>query len=339
MCDSMISKEIRDILSITLSYTKGYNKKGALIDFPILTQEQYQKKWENLAHFFIIDRPKNLENRKNEHLLHIYTSRFNEKIYILYPGKESTEEWVKQKAREGIKVRKNPYDFRPELYLPKSPFEEFTRVAPPLANIAIAHTLKEYSKEIGNSRLQILASILINMAFMANLYKLCCVGHRYQSNIPSNLDYNNLKQIKPHTLVCWYLTFNNHIIEELSRWPHVNLYQINNKNEPIKTSYEVSIEGLLYYLELLAQQEDCKYAFLKTPYLAHGRINCLLTFVNIIYNYHDENKFRWILSNFKKGVAPFSHTSFFEATDGIITVDDSSILYDYTNLDHHIKRY
>lgn len=238
----------------------------------------------------------------------MYRSSVDEKIYIEYPGKESTTVY----ATSAVNKILNPHDFRPELYL-----HDGTLIAR-LSFLDIANL--EYKQRITTAQLQIFAALLIRIAFMEgyNYFeevhpRLLVTFENGSRNISSSESALNLGR--------YFLHLNSELKQELQTWPLVNV-----PSRKYDSTVPISIEGLLYYMDMLAQQEDCKYYYSTQRRGSHqmsvgvGQINNLLTTVNIIDCLLQGKPINNLTTSLRIGVAPIAPINFGRVTWNIITV-------------------
>lgn len=281
-----------------------------------LSTKQYGLKTANIETFFALDRT-GLENGNREHLLLMYTSSARENIYAQYPGKESTDAYAASAKNRVI----NPNDFRPELYLPGG------SLIAKLSFSDIAVSLSDYKELITREQLQVFAAILIRAAFMEG-YIYCEKNHpRFLVTFEDG--NRKISAEAPLRVGRYFLHLNDGLRQELKTWPTINVPSRNRDG-----TVAITIEGLLFYLDILAQQEDCKYYYLaqnlcRRHYLAPdkyrqrpigvGRVNNLLTIVNLIDCLMQEQPIKIILDSLKNGVRPISPIYFERVTGGLVT--------------------
>lgn len=298
----MNTEALRQALAADLYVTEAGSKIA-------LSITQYALKTSNIDSFFSIDRT-GLKNKEREHLLLMYRSSVDEKIYIEYPGKESTIAYAVSAANRIL----NPYDFRPELYL-----HDGTLIAR-LSFLDIANSILEYKQHITTAQLQIFAALLIRIAFMEG-YSYFEEAHprflvTFENGARSVSSSESSLNLGRH-----FLRLNSELKQELQTWPLVNV-----PSRKYDSTVPISIEGLLYYMDMLAQQEDCKYYYSAQRRGSHhmsvsiGRINNLLTIVNIIDRLLLGKPINDIIKSLKIGVAPIAPINFGRVTGNIITV-------------------
>lgn len=274
-------------------------------------EQEYYIKMENIKAFLSIDR-RGLQNGKNERRLLMYRTKSNESVYIQYPGKESTDAYQRLKSKNIM----NPYDFRPELQVCNG------ELIAKLSIKQIINVLSAYIPIIGNNKTHILAAIIICMAYMKSYQPVSkkfskynilydSVGNEYLMELDEQKEDMRLNYLH------WSLQFHSYI----EKWPKLKV-----PNRDLSSSIEISLEGFLYYLELLAQQEDCKYYYLssskkKMARSSVGKKNNLLTIVNII-NIIREGRLvdDKMLQKIECGVVPIEIGELTRASGGIIKI-------------------
>ena len=247
---------------------------------------------ENIKDFSALSRD-GLEFGKTERMLLLHTTQDKEKIFIQYPGKET-------KNSKAEKIR--PWDFRPKVQLADGTFMK------DLTFSEIWDDISEIQKADKNA-LAVLASILFKMAFMAEHEKVI-----------DEYDYNDI-DIQENTVV-----FNDKINFSWYK-PNFDLNELDNIQKVIGKIRGVSLEAYLWFNDLLAQNEDCKYYYrdveLKEEKWNYnvGRRNTLLSHVSVIAYLQGKITFSQIMSRFQagSGVAPCKINEISEITNGIIT--------------------
>lgn len=162
----LANTELRERLKIE------YNKKDVL-------KESKRKRKKNIASFLGISRDSLKYGVKEKRIL-LYETLKGEKIYIQYPGKESTNK------------EPRPLDFRPELETVNGTF---------MQNITFGY-IWDILDEIGrthNGYLCLIAALIIKEEYMYD-YQMC--NEQYESYI---VDYENNKVSKDSPLTLeWY---------------------------------------------------------------------------------------------------------------------------------------
>lgn len=277
-----------------------------------LCSVDYECKTTNINAFLHINRD-GLKNGELEKRLVMYKTLADEIIYIEYPGKESTKTYVAQEVGNIL----NPNDFRPELHLQDG------SITAKLSLVDISEALVEYAWNHDIETMQIMAAWIIRLAFMKG-YKRVKLMH------PSQLIYFNGKNpqvgpvINDDIIDRFFLPMDIEMKNILAEWDKINLPSRHHE-----TKLEVSIEGFLYYLDILAQQEDCKYFYtrkskgIKAFDIGIGRINNLLTVVNVIDRLITNRPYGDIIGTMGRYVRPLKRSEFERVTGGLVTLNDT----------------
>lgn len=275
-----------------------------------LNQVGYECKMSNIFAFLNISR-EGLQNGKIEKRLLMYRSHVDESIYIEYPGKESTSTYVNKEEKNIL----NPNDFRPELHTKDG------EVLAKLSFVDIIEALVEYSWTHDIKTMQIMAALIIKLAYMKG-YKNKEIIHPSQLIVINDNNSREVMEIKEEDIIeRYFLPMNSEIKDYLSKWDNIKL---PSRKHLKKVS--VSIEGFLYYLDILAQQEDCKYYYTrqvkgqKTLKVEVGRINNLLTVVNVINRILCDRPYGDIVSLVGRYVKPINISDIENVTGGLIKV-------------------
>lgn len=248
---------------------------------------------------------KGLSYEKKERQLLMHTTSAGEKIFIQYPGKESRTHKKNGKKRKNTAIR--PWDFRPILYLPGNiePHEDMSFGA------MWATIFKTADKVGGKNKKEILrmfATLLYRMAFMLDRVELKSFKTQirdvtYKKNGKTKFSRKvgktlpRLFQYKPNKQVL------DCIADKCPRWG------------------EMSFEGFLFYNELLAWNEDCKYYYRnyhiregKKWISTTGRVNTLLTHIRILGYMLKEVPLSDIFDGFarQQGISPASKDEVFQ---------------------------
>lgn len=282
-------------------------------DGPGICQNDYECKTANINTFLHIDR-EGLKNGELEKRLIMYKSFLEETIYIEYPGKESTKEYESKEMKNML----NPNDFRPELYLPDG------SITAKLSLVDISEALVEYAWKHDIATMQMLAAMIIRLAFMRKYKKVRMV---HPSQLIRYVDKNSFEEPieNKEVLERYFLPINSEVKTALAKWDKINLPSRRHEHK-----LGVSIEAFLYYLDILAQQEDCKYYFTrkskgqKTIDISIGRINNLLTVVNVIDRLNTNRPYGDIIGTMGRYVRPIKRSEFERVTGGLVTVVESS---------------
>lgn len=254
-----------------------------------------KRKW-NIMAFNGLERSKLKYNKKEKRIL-LYQTLEKENIYIQFPGKESEEK------------PKMPLDFRPKVRLRNKDF------AIDLSFGAIWDILDDISKN-HNAYLKYVASVFFRLGYM----------HEY-------------KKVR-HDYVCEDIEIKKSSIEACSAkdvaldWYCINLnddvwHTLNDKIGWINlgNGQQVSFEGFIKMVDLLFQNEDCKYYYKnvvlsKKSYYkySNGRNNSSAANL-LILNYLEGNvKLSKLLDSFQKsrGVPTIRKSDYSIVTDSII---------------------
>jgi len=210
---------------------------------------------------------------KKERQLLIHTTGAGEKIFIQYPGKESRKYDKNGKKRKETAIR--PWDFRPRLYIPNNNnhLEDMSFGAMWATIFKTADKIRRKNKK---ETLRMFATLLYRMAFM--------------------LDHVELKTFKTQARDATYkksgkTKFSRKVKKAL---PTLFKYEPNKQvldyiaNKCLRWG-EMSLEGFLFYNELLVWNEDCKYYYRNYHVRddekwigSTGRVNTLLTHIRIL---------------------------------------------------------
>tara|TARA_B100002003_G_C14063645_1_gene511933 strand:- start:81 stop:983 length:903 start_codon:yes stop_codon:yes gene_type:complete len=281
----MSLKDIKSTLAVPLS------KSGK-------TSESHDKRVINIGWIEHLERT-GLENRVKERQALIHTTSFGERLFIQYPGKESAKKTRNGKARKDNAIR--PWDFRPKLYSPekKEHHKDMTFGDIYAVIFKISEVLDKNAKE---EILRMFATILYRMAFMhdyneIDTFKTVERDITYEADdsvLFSDERENELPLLLKYVPDPQVLT---HITENCSEWG------------------QMSLEGFLFYNELLIWNEDCKYYYRnyhvkntgKPKWINKtGRINTLLTHIRILGSILGDVPLSNILNDFanQRGVSP-----------------------------------
>lgn len=262
---------------------------------PSQKSEASQKRAHNINWLFNLPKDALLYKSNVKQLL-IHITSAEERIFIQYPGKEST--------REGDKKR--PHDFFPRI-LTK------TGYAPDLSFWDIWRLLFEQlepRKEAMMEEMRVLAAVFYRMAFM--------VDH---NPIDFNCTVNRIAY-----------TADEKETETSSGEERLGSLFVYQPPDSIIDYFDgkidcggISFEAFLHYNNLLAWNEDCKYYYraqLKDkPWMnAVGRINNLLTHISVLGYLLSELKTFDVFYKFSTGagVAPASTADIQRITDGLV---------------------
>lgn len=281
----LANTELRERLKIE------YNKKNVL-------KESKRKRKKNIASFLGISRDSLKYGVKEKRIL-LYETLKGEKIYIQYPGKESTNK------------EPRPLDFRPELETVNGTF---------MQNITFGY-IWDILDEIGrthNGYLCLIAALIIKEEYMYD-YQMC--NEQYESYI---VDYENNKVSKDSLLTLeWYkLNLDDDV------W-----FTLNDKVGDIKINNNevISLEAFIKFIDLLFQNEDCKYYYINKVEkgkvstideydLKNGRNSSGDANLAILSYLQKKKKLSDLLNEFQKGrgVTSYRKSDYSIVTDDIV---------------------
>lgn len=272
--------------------------KFLLADYSAKTinKESLLKRQWNIDAFNALDR-KQMKYGKQEKRMLLYKTLEGEEVYIQYPGKESVEN------------TKMPLDFRPEVKLKSGEY------AIDLSFGAIWDILDEISNS-HNAYLKYVATLFFRMGYMHEYAK---IKENYDCEIVKIKGTEERIEGKEQISLEWYA-----IQLEDDVW-----YTLNDKIGWIKlgNGQEISFEGFIKLVDLLFQNEDCKYYYKnvviekKDNYkLTNGRTNSSAANLFIL-NYLEGNvKLSKLLDAFQKsrGVPGIKKSDYSLVTDKIV---------------------
>ena len=248
-------------------------------------QASSQQKDENINSFNGLSRM-DLSYGAVEKRILLYETIVGEKVYMQYPGIES--------LRQG--ERCFPNDARPVLQKPDGTFiddMDFKRIWDVIDLIGQGH----------RADIDILATIFLRIAYMLDYHHnegtyRCETVDVETGNVISRENVNFL----------WnHLAFDRDVFETL--------------NDRFGTLNGISVEGFLYYNDLLAQNEDCKYSYLRNGRwdILTGRINNCLSHLTVISHIRGCIGISKLIDSFQRtGVAPLPQSRFAEACGELV---------------------
>lgn len=262
-----------------------------------INKESLVKRRWNINAFNNLGR-KRLKYGKREKRILLYETLEGESIYIQFPGKESIEN------------PKMPLDFRPKVKLKSG---EYAR---DLSFGAIWDILDDISKN-HNAYLKYVATLFFRLGYMHEYKKMdetyACEILKIDNSRESIIETENVR-------LEWYCI---QLGEDV--W-----YTLNDKMGWINLgdNQEISFEGFIKLVDLLFQNEDCKYYYKnvtikkkKNYKLDNGRNNSSAANL-LILNYLEGNvKLSRLLDSFQKsrGVPTFKKGDYSIVTDKIVT--------------------
>ena len=243
-----------------------------------------QKK-ENIDNFDSLPRD-DLTYGLVENRVLLYETQVGEKVYFQYPGLES--------VRDGN--RSFPLDARPVLVKSDGSICEdmdFKRIWDIIDLIGQNH----------KADIDILATIFLRIAYM--------IGYEHNEKQYTcdtvNIQTGETVSTEEIPLVWNSLKLDNDVIETL--------------NDRFGSFEGISIEGFLYYNDLLAQNEDCKYHYLNGHNWNYttGRINNCLSHLTVISHIRGKIGISKLIDSFQRtGVAPLPQSRFEEACNTLV---------------------
>lgn len=247
-------------------------------------QSEAQKR-ENINSFNALSRA-DLINDVMEKRILLYETTTGEEVYIQFPGKES--------VREG--ARRFPLDAKPVLkkqdgtYADDMDFKKIWDIIDQIGRNHLAET-------------DILATIFVRIAFMIS----------YQRNDGEfrcdTVDISTNEVVSSEEVI---LTWNSLKIDD---------DVMETLNDRFGLLEGISFEGFLYYNDLLAQNEDCKYCYLHGEdwKITTGRINNCLSHLTVISYIRGHIGVSKLIDSFQRaGVAPLPQSRFYEACGNLV---------------------
>ncbi len=240
-----------------------------------------------------------LKFKERERQVHFKKTKVHEDIYIQYPGKESIRPDEK----------KRPWDFIPKIYLNQKGL-----YSKDLSFANIWGTFIDELEPIRNKiedQIRSLAVLFYRMAFM--------------------LDHRPDVQFKTQTKDISFNDDTGTISHETEqKFPNtIYLYSpptevIAELEKSLPKLGDISIEAFLYYNELLAWNEDCKYYYREQlkgteKWIGDiGRINNLLSHVSILGAILGDIKFADIMGRLQRGVVKATNKELISICKGAI---------------------
>ncbi len=244
-----------------------------------------EQKLENIINFSALDRS-GLEYGTTERRILLYETLTGEKVYMQYPGSES--------ARDGN--RKFPLDARPILQKADGTYladMDFKKIWDIIDRLGQGH----------KADLDVLGTVFLRIAYMLE-YQHC-----EKEYLCETIDAETGTVISSEQL--------------LFTWNALNLDAdvLETLNDRFCIAEGISLEGFLYYNDLLAQNEDCKYRHLQGDNwnITTGRINNCLSHLTVISHLRDCIGISKLIDSFQRtGVAPLPQTRFDEACGNLV---------------------
>lgn len=266
------SEEVRNRVHTTIPRQAPYH----------LTASQ---KRENISSFNALSRSE-LANGVTENRILLYVTRCGEKVYMQYPGIESSRE----------NTRKFPLDARPALqktdgsYAPDMDFKKIWDIIDIIGRDHRADT-------------DILATLFLKIAYM--------IGYRHNEAeyLCETIDIPTGNIVSSENV---FFSWNS---------LDIDLDVLDTLNDRFGLLEGISLEGFLYYNDLLAQNEDCKYSYLQGGQwnITTGRINNCLSHLTVISHIRGHIGISKLIDSFQRtGVAPLPQGRLWEACGELV---------------------
>ncbi|MFR7413901.1 MAG: hypothetical protein ACLUTC_12300 [Anaerobutyricum hallii] len=265
----------------------------------ILTESR-NKREQNINGFLAINRD-GLKYESLERRLCLYTTLIGEKVYIQYPGKESEGQLP------------NPNDFRPKLMMQNGQMMQD-------ASFGFIWDIFDSIGKKHNDYLSFVATLFIRMQYLQE-YEYVEDSYKYEEiEIDGNeetLFENGMETLKWNKL---------QISEDV--W-----YTLNDRIGMIEIPQgEISFEGFIKLIDLLFQNEDCKYYYKQVirnnqnfNWGTTGRPNTVSTNLRVLRYLENKEKLSDLLNAIQKGrgVMSFPKADYSIVTDNmVINIDN-----------------
>lgn len=243
------------------------------------------QKRENIASFHALSR-EGLENGTTERRILLYETRCGEKVYMQYPGIEST--------REGN--RNYPLDARPVLQKADGSYAadmDFKKIWDIIDIIGRNH----------RADTDVLATLFLRIAYMIGY------SHNEAEYLCETIDISAGNVISSENIL-----FSWNSLE-------IDTDVLDTLNDRFGLLDGISLEGFLYYNDLLAQNEDCKYSYLQRDSwnISTGRINNCLSHLTVISHIREHIGISKLIDSFQRtGVAPLPQGRLWEACGDLV---------------------
>lgn len=266
------SEEVRNRIFTSIPFQTPYSATEA-------------QKLENIDSFNALSR-EGLESEFLEKRILLYETRRGERVYMQYPGIEST--------REG--ARYFPLDARPVLQKVDGTFAadmDFKKIWDIIDIIGRSH----------HADTDILATIFLRIAYM--------IGYRHNEEeyICETVDVSTDRIIDRESV---FFSWNS---------LEIDVDVLDTLNDRFGLLDGISLEGFLYYNDLLAQNEDCKYSYLQGNRwtITTGRINNCLSHLTVISHIRGHIGISKLIDSFQRtGVAPLPQARVWEACGDLV---------------------
>ena len=283
MLNILPEAELKDALSATYSRETLNNSK-------ILRRA-------NIDAFLGIDR-NGLSYASLEHRVQLYATLSGEKIYIQFPGKESTN------------TVRMPFDFRPKLRCSGGI----------MMQDATFGFIWDILDGIGRKRNEFLSYVAAMFFRMGYMYEYIKTNDSYDC-VALEIDGDSVIEFNHATIpLNWY-----HLDISDDVWNSLNNYI---GEVQISDSQRISFEAFTKFVDLLIQNEDCKYYYRNTVVsgnenynLKSGRTSTCDANLLIIDYLRGHSRISSLLNSFQKsrGVPQFRKKDYPIVTDGIVT--------------------
>lgn len=265
-----------------------------------ILDESRKKRLYNIMSFSGINREKLSYNFVEKRLL-LYSTLENETVGIQYPGKETVE-----------KVPK-PYDFVPIIQINGENIGinmSFGDIWDVFTSLAKSH--KDY--------LCYIAALIYDMGYLQRYDKTI---DNYKTEIV-NAKTNSVVSSSSESLEWYRMSISDDL------W-----YTLNDRFGPIvlENGQSISVEAFIKYVDLLLQNEDCKYHYINTKLkgntnyeksLNNGRIGSSHANLLVLNYLQEKEKLSDLIDSFQKGKG----TASFRKADYQIVTDDIVINID-----------
>ncbi len=268
-----------------ISMDEVRNRVRTFIPMSTPYRKSENQKRENISSFNGLSRD-GLINGQTECRLLLYETLAQEKVFIQYPGIES--------SREG--PRRFALDARPVLQKVDGSYSEdmdFKAIWDIIDRIGMDH----------RADIDILATVFLRIAYM--------IGYQHNDKEYTReiIDVRTNRVLSSERLpFVWNsLSIDGDVLETL--------------NDRFGAYNGISLEGFIYYNDLLAQNEDCKYQYLKGDRwnITTGRINNCLSHLTVISHIRGHIGISKLIDSFQRsGVAPLPQTRFHEACGNLV---------------------
>jgi len=251
----------------------------------------------NIDSFLGIDRD-GLVYASLEHRVQLYATLSGEKIFIQFPGKESTN------------TVQMPFDFRPKLRC----------TGGAMMQDATFGFIWDILDGIGRNRKEFLSYVAAMFFRMGYMYEYLQTNDSCDC-VALEIDGDSVIEI-------------NHPVVSLN-WYHLDIsddvwFSLNNYVGEVQISNDqrISFEAFIKFVDLLIQNEDCKYYYRNAiasgtgDYnLKSGRTSTCDANLLIIDYLRGHSRISSLLNSFQKsrGVPPFRKEDYPVVTDGIVT--------------------